>query len=308
MFKVGDKVITTKDTDYAGCKVFPIGTVGVIKNIHENLSLPYEVYSDGEYWHYSEDMLEKYDANTELCKAFERASVAVKFSVGGKALGECSEALKSFTETFTEREVKPMRSVNDIMRDFKICQQNSDCDGCSYFNGDHCTDFKNELNEEVLQAAEALQKALEDALTEPSESFRAGMEFTYDAVKKMSTKSILENDEIFGTAFYKQIFHENTVHEFVQKIEAFEHEHDKNMIRFGDVVRCDDIFGLVTHADGEFIHVLFNDGSAGLHHAVDFEKSGSMIDFDMVHSLEDILTQLGLIRDYYIGMHKESED
>ena len=66
-FKIGDKVRTTKDRDYFGRRVFPIGTVGKITAI-ENDDLAYAVSAKGDYWWYSEDMLEKFEFSIEDLK------------------------------------------------------------------------------------------------------------------------------------------------------------------------------------------------------------------------------------------------
>lgn len=60
--KVGDKVVTIKETDPSGCRLFPIGTVGTVIHINEGSRLPYEVEArdkKGEWdrWSYSRDML-----------------------------------------------------------------------------------------------------------------------------------------------------------------------------------------------------------------------------------------------------------
>lgn len=57
--RVGDKVRTTKSTDYSGCELFPVGTVCTIKKITENIhNLPYLLYDGEDDWWYSEDMFE----------------------------------------------------------------------------------------------------------------------------------------------------------------------------------------------------------------------------------------------------------
>ena len=59
--KVGDKIITIKETDDSGCRLFPVGTVGTVIQISSGAVLPYEVEArnrDGDWdrWNYSRDM------------------------------------------------------------------------------------------------------------------------------------------------------------------------------------------------------------------------------------------------------------
>lgn len=57
-YKVGDKVKTTKDKDKDGNEVFCVGTIGRITDINFGGTVPYKVDVNGDYWWYSEDMLE----------------------------------------------------------------------------------------------------------------------------------------------------------------------------------------------------------------------------------------------------------
>ena len=66
--KLNDKVYTIKDTDCGGCKLFPIGTIGTVVEINDNIgtSLPYRIRSEkGSSWWYSKDMFIPFsDENT----------------------------------------------------------------------------------------------------------------------------------------------------------------------------------------------------------------------------------------------------
>ena len=56
--KVGTKVRTTKDKDYCGEEVFPIGTIGIVDRIYSSDKLPYKILANNDYWYYSRDMFE----------------------------------------------------------------------------------------------------------------------------------------------------------------------------------------------------------------------------------------------------------
>jgi len=58
-FKVGEKVKTLKECDRCGVPLFPVGTIGTITGIYYGSDSPYKVEAEGDYWYYSEDMLEK---------------------------------------------------------------------------------------------------------------------------------------------------------------------------------------------------------------------------------------------------------
>ena len=58
-FKVGEKVKTLKERDRCGMPLFPVGTIGTITGIYYGSVSPYKVEVEGDYWYYSEDMLEK---------------------------------------------------------------------------------------------------------------------------------------------------------------------------------------------------------------------------------------------------------
>ena len=61
-FKLDDKVKTLTET-VNGCKLFPAGTIGVIKDIDDSQNLPYTVWSNefNDWWYYSGDALELID-------------------------------------------------------------------------------------------------------------------------------------------------------------------------------------------------------------------------------------------------------
>ena len=59
--KVGTRVRTTKDKDYDGFEVFPVGTVGIIEKIDTLDKLPYKISANDDYWYYSRDMFEVID-------------------------------------------------------------------------------------------------------------------------------------------------------------------------------------------------------------------------------------------------------
>ena len=58
--KLNDIIYTIKDTDCGGCKLFPIGTIGTVVEISDDVgrSLPYRIRSErGGSWWYSRDMI-----------------------------------------------------------------------------------------------------------------------------------------------------------------------------------------------------------------------------------------------------------
>ena len=60
-FKLGDKVrILTETVNDCKCKLFPAGTIGVIKYIDYSQNVPYTVWSDefNDWWYYTGDALE----------------------------------------------------------------------------------------------------------------------------------------------------------------------------------------------------------------------------------------------------------
>ena len=59
--KVGDNIITIKEIDGGGCRLFPIGTVGTVIYIDKGSVLPYRIEAsdrngDCDRWNYSRDM------------------------------------------------------------------------------------------------------------------------------------------------------------------------------------------------------------------------------------------------------------
>ncbi len=56
--KVGTRVRTIKDKDNAGTTLFPVGTIGVVKEIDTSTTLPYLISTDNDTFYYSRDMFE----------------------------------------------------------------------------------------------------------------------------------------------------------------------------------------------------------------------------------------------------------
>lgn len=56
--KVGTKVRTIKDKDFAGEEVFPVETIGIVEEIRKGGKLPYIIRANSDYWYYSRDMFE----------------------------------------------------------------------------------------------------------------------------------------------------------------------------------------------------------------------------------------------------------
>lgn len=56
--KVGTRVRTIKDKDNAGTTLFPVGTIGVVKEIDTSTNLPYLISTDNDTFYYSMDMFE----------------------------------------------------------------------------------------------------------------------------------------------------------------------------------------------------------------------------------------------------------
>lgn len=56
--KVGTRVRTIKDKDNAGVTLFPVGTIGVVKEIDTSPTLPYLISTDNDTFYYSRDMFE----------------------------------------------------------------------------------------------------------------------------------------------------------------------------------------------------------------------------------------------------------
>lgn len=62
-FRIGDKVRTLVEIIKGGPKLFPVGTIGEIKDIDDSQSLPYTVWSDefNDWWYYTGNALELVD-------------------------------------------------------------------------------------------------------------------------------------------------------------------------------------------------------------------------------------------------------
>lgn len=70
-FKVGDRVRTLNNYDGNGNEVFEIGTEGTITHIiQEKTDTPYKVEANGDYWYYSDDMLELIKEKVDKTKFF----------------------------------------------------------------------------------------------------------------------------------------------------------------------------------------------------------------------------------------------
>jgi hypothetical protein len=63
--KVGDRVETIKERDGMGNRLFPIGTTGIISRVTKGDTHPYRVDAYGDYWYYSDDMLEPAKEKTD---------------------------------------------------------------------------------------------------------------------------------------------------------------------------------------------------------------------------------------------------
>lgn len=64
-FKVGDIVRTVRKCTGAGSTLFPIGTIGTVKEVDDaEDTLPYLVYAGEDFFWYQEDMLELYEEKT----------------------------------------------------------------------------------------------------------------------------------------------------------------------------------------------------------------------------------------------------
>lgn len=103
-FKVGDKVITLKECDYAGTLLFPVGTIGTITEICFGSNLPYKVETEDDYWYYSKDMLEKAeerkeDMKKEFTKDDLKDGMIVEYREGSRRLvvGNILYGIESYT-------------------------------------------------------------------------------------------------------------------------------------------------------------------------------------------------------------------
>lgn len=90
-FKVGEKVKTLKERDCDGILLFPVGTIGTITKILSGSKLPYKVEVECDYWHYSEDMLEKVeerknDMKKEFTKDDLKDGMIVEYRMGDRGL------------------------------------------------------------------------------------------------------------------------------------------------------------------------------------------------------------------------------
>ena len=116
-FKVGDIVRTIKGKDCDGCRVFPVGTIGKITEVHTGFSkeLPYRVEADGDFWWYSADMFEPYDTasdDDEIRKITLDEAERISKMVKGVTCSTCP------FENNGCNAVRCLKSPQDILEDF----------------------------------------------------------------------------------------------------------------------------------------------------------------------------------------------
>lgn len=126
-YQIGDLVITTKDTDIEGTKVFPIGTIGRICDIEVGEQMPYVIEAGGTSWIYSEDMFNPYNSVKDYDKGANDAwELAKKVTVpafdGGIGAKEC---IAIFGENITATEIMKKYSVKEVLAKFKVYQKDS---------------------------------------------------------------------------------------------------------------------------------------------------------------------------------------
>lgn len=140
-----------------------------------------------------------------------------------------------------------MRDRKDIVRDFKICEFGTNCNGCSYYDGNDCTDRLSFLNDEVLELLEKDTKDYED-----------GLKDAWGIARLVANMDVEEFNECFGTNVgLEDVINLYKPEEIKKKIEEYE-----NDFHVGDVIRADDIYGIVTCIeDDDDIYILFGDGS-----------------------------------------------
>lgn len=156
-----------------------------------------------------------------------------------------------------------MRDKKDIIRDFKICSFDADCIGCSYYTnglGASCSS----LNKEVLELLEKDTKGYED-----------GLKDAWGIARLVANMDVEDFNECFGTSVgLEDVINLYKPEEIKHKIEEYE-----NDFHVGDVIRVDDIYGIVTCIeDDDDIYVLFGDGSCGIRPKKDFEKINEKLD------------------------------
>ena len=95
-FSVGDKVITKKDHDECGSKVFPVGTVGRVVEVvnHRACTLPYCVKADDDSWWYSEDMIEAYEPFEEKKEEVKKTETRYNPNKADAMIGNVGEQIK----------------------------------------------------------------------------------------------------------------------------------------------------------------------------------------------------------------------
>ena len=88
--KIGTKIRTIKDKDFACEKVFPVGTIGIVERIDKGDNLPYKIVANNDYFYYSRDMFEIIE-DVEPCD-----------NVTGRDIKEISEIMKCDADAETK--------------------------------------------------------------------------------------------------------------------------------------------------------------------------------------------------------------
>ena len=143
-----------------------------------------------------------------------------------------------------------MRDRKDIIKDFKICNFSDNCDGCSYYDGDDCTDSASKLNVETI---ELLEKNMKD--------YEYGAKDAWGVARLVANMDTKEFDECFGTNVgLEDVINLYKPEEIEQKINEYE-----NDFHVGDVVKFKDdgTYGVITKIN-HYINILLCDGSFGL--------------------------------------------
>ena len=205
-FKVGDKVITTKDHDECGIEVFPIGTVGIIKEIRSDTDTPYKVGAKSDYWWYTEDMLEPY-GEAKQTKTTEVRGERYDPNKADAMIGSVGDQIKAVygwgykDGNLDGQEIGYPRGYNDAKReislsgeyerayqrgfeDGKNCEDKWNYDGAAIYHlresgwlEKHDEDIKNECGEEALRLA---REAREEAYDSGIEKLRNALIAVYE--------------------------------------------------------------------------------------------------------------------------------
>lgn len=116
-FKIGDVVRTIKEKDCDGCRVFPVGTIGIITKVipGDEKDLPYRVEADGDFWWYSADMFEPYNTasdDDEIRKITLDEAERISKMVNKVTCSTCPFEDNGCTA------VRCLKSPQDILKDF----------------------------------------------------------------------------------------------------------------------------------------------------------------------------------------------